>query len=440
MKVLKFGGTSVGKPERMQMVSDIITQGDGQKIVVLSAVSGTTNSLVQIGETLYQNNKVEAIAQIDKLYAQYEEFLKILYKKDEFLIKGKEAVDKQFTVIRGMVQNPFTDLEERLLLAQGELMSTQMFSLFLSENGTKNTLLWSLDFMSVDEDHEPDLPSISAKLNKIVNENPDGGIFIAQGYICLNAVGEVDNLKRGGSDYTASLIGAATKADDIQIWTDIDGMHNNDPRIVKNTAAIPQISFDEAAELAYFGAKILHPATIRPAMEANIPVKLLNTMQPEAKGTVISKATGKRDIKAVAAKDFIIAIKIKSTRMLLAYGFLRKVFEVFEKYKTPIDMITTSEIAVSLTIDDNSNLKQIVSELEAFGLVEVDREQTIICIAGENIPDQPDAASRVFSSLSGIPIRMVSFGGSRFNISVLVAMADKQKALQALNDGLFLKK
>lgn len=437
MKVLKFGGTSVGKPERMQMVSDIITKGEGQKIVVLSAVSGTTNSLVQIGEALYNNKKADAITQIDTLYAQYEGFLKILYKQDEFYTKGKKAVDTQFAVIRGMVEKPFTDLEERLLLAQGELMSTQMFSLFLTENGTKNTLLWSLDFMSVDEDHEPELNKISSKLNQIIDANPDGGIFIAQGYICMNAHNEVDNLKRGGSDYTASLIGAATKADDIQIWTDIDGMHNNDPRIVKNTSAIPQISFDEAAELAYFGAKILHPATIRPAMEANIPVKLLNTMQPEAKGTVVSEAQGNKDIKAIAAKDDITAIKIKSTRMLLAYGFLRKVFEVFEKYKTPIDMITTSEIAVSLTIDDNSNLKNIVKELEAFGTVEVDTEQTIICIAGENIPDQPDAAARVFNSLKGIPIRMVSFGGSRFNISILVAMDDKVRSLQALNDGLF---
>ncbi len=439
MKILKFGGTSVGKPERMQMVSDIITKGDDKKIVVLSAVSGTTNSLVQIGENLYEKNNGEADNLIETLYAQYEAFLKILYKKDEFYLKGKEVVDKQFDIVRAMVGEPFTDLEERLLLAQGELMSTQMFSLFLSENGVKNTLLWSLDFMSVDADHEPDLVSIATKLNKIVADNPNGGIFITQGYICLNSKGEVDNLKRGGSDYTASLIGAATKATDIQIWTDIDGMHNNDPRIVKNTSPIAHISFDEAAELAYFGAKILHPATIRPAMEANIPVKLLNTMEPEAKGTVISEAKGGRDIKAVAAKDFITAIKIKSTRMLLAYGFLRKVFEVFEKYKTPIDMITTSEIAVSLTIDDTTSLKNIISELEDFGVVEVDREQTIICIAGENIPDQPDAAARVFNSLKGIPIRMVSFGGSRFNISVLVAMNDKIKALQALNDGLFLK-
>lgn len=440
MKILKFGGTSVGKPERMQMVSDIITKGNDQKIVVLSAVSGTTNSLVQIGENLYQNNKVEALALINILYTSYEEFLKVLYKQDQFYQKGKEAVDKQFSVIRKMVEAPFTDKEERLLLAQGELMSTQMFSHFLSENGVKNTLLWALDFMSVDEDHEPEIPAISSKLKKILADNPDGGLFITQGYICLNSRGEVDNLKRGGSDYTASLIGAAASADDIQIWTDIDGMHNNDPRIVDKTAAIANISFDEAAELAYFGAKILHPATIRPAMDYKIPVKLLNTMEPEAKGTVIGEASGGKDIKAVAAKDFITAIKIKSTRMLLAYGFLRKVFEVFEKYKTPIDMITTSEVAVSLTIDDNTNLKQIVSELEAFGLVEVDREQTIICIAGENIPDQPDAAARVFNALKGIPVRMVSFGGSRFNISVLVAMNDKKRALQALNDGLFAEK
>ena len=440
MRVLKFGGTSVGKPENMQMVSDIINRDDEQKIVVLSAVSGTTNSLVAIGEELYNSNKSQAIILIDDLYAKYQPFLSSLYKQDEFYQKGKAAVDTQFEVIRGMVESPFTDKEERLLLAQGELMSTQMFAHFLTENGFDNNLIWALDFMSVDEDHEPDMSAIRPKLAEVVKANKGVKLLITQGYICMNAENEVDNLKRGGSDYTASLIGAAVTAQDIQIWTDIDGMHNNDPRIVDRTAPIPHISFDEAAELAYFGAKILHPATIRPAMDYKIPVRLLNTMEPAAAGTVISEARGGRDIKAVAAKDFITAIKIKSSRMLLAYGFLRKVFEVFEKYKTPIDMITTSEVAVSLTIDDNTNLKAITSELEAFGHVEVDREQTIICIAGENIPDQDDAAARVFDSLKGIPVRMVSFGGSRFNISVLVAMNDKQRALQALNDGLFADK
>ena len=437
MKVLKFGGTSVGKPERMQMVSDIITKGDEQKVVVLSAVSGTTNSLVQIGEALYAGNTEEASKLIETLYASYEVFLKDLYNQDEYFQKGKQAVDTQFGVIRDMLAKPFTDVEERLLLAQGELMSTQMFSHFLTENGIKNSLLWALNFMSVDEDHEPELDKISEKLEKILADNPDRGLYITQGYICLNSKGEVDNLKRGGSDYTASLIGSAIKAEDIQIWTDIDGMHNNDPRVVDKTAPIPYISFDEAAELAYFGAKILHPATIRPALETKTPVRLLNTMEPDAAGTLISEAKGGKDIKAVAAKDNITAIKIKSTRMMLAYGFLRKVFEIFEKYKTPIDMITTSEVAVSLTIDDSKNLDAIVEELKPFGLVEVDTNQTIICIAGENIPDQDDAGAKVFNALNGIPVRMVSFGGSRFNISVLVSMEDKKRALQALNDGLF---
>lgn len=437
MKVLKFGGTSVGKPERMRQVSEIITLDNEPKIVVLSAVSGTTNSLVEIGENLYQRDKLGASNKIEALYGKYELFVDDLYVADEYKSKGLEVVNQQFEVIRNFISSDFTDKEERLLLAQGELISTQLFHHFLSENGLDSQLLMALDFMSINSDDEPQVSAISTKLKQVLNNTPQSKIYITQGFICINAAGEVDNLKRGGSDYTASLIGAAYGADEIQIWTDIDGMHNNDPRIVDKTRPIAELSFDEAAELAYFGAKILHPATIRPAADANIPVKLLNTMEPTAHGTVISQITGKEEIKAVAAKDNITAIKIKSTRMLLAYGFLRQVFEVFEKYRTPIDMITTSEVAVSLTIDDDSQLKNIRQELEKFGLVEIDRDQTIVCVVGSFVSDRKGIVRKIFDCLTDVPIRMISYGGSKYNVSLLVDTENKTKTLQAINDEVF---
>ena len=436
MKVLKFGGTSVGKPERMRQVSELITQDSDSKIVVLSAVSGTTNSLVGIGETLYKKNKSKAESLIDTLYEQYKVFIDDLYPNSEFKAKGKEVIDNHFGVIKGFLLVDFTDKEERLLLAQGELISTQLFTHFCHQEGINTELIWALDFMSIDENFEPELSSIRKKITPILEKSANK-IFVTQGYICMNHEDEVDNLKRGGSDYTASLLGAAVKVSEVQIWTDIDGMHNNDPRVVDQTRPIAKLSFDEAAELAYFGAKILHPSTIRPAQIENIPVKLLNTMEPAAKGTTISEETGEGNIKAVAAKDNITAIKVKSSRMLLAFGFLRKVFEVFEKYKTPIDMITTSEIATSLTIDDDTHLDDIKKELEQYATVEVDRNQTIVCIAGSFGPDQQGVIQKVTASLENIPLRMVSHGGSKYNISVLIDTKYKLDALQALNDGCF---
>ncbi len=437
MKILKFGGTSVGKPERMHSVKDLITRDDEQKIVVLSAVSGTTNSLVEIGQWLYEKNKQAALQKIEELYESYDKFVNELYSKDEFKSKGKEIIANHFGLIKGFIEQSFTDLEERILLAQGELISTQLFYNYLLQEGVNAAFLPALDFMKINQDDEPDLPFITSRIKSVIREIGDHPIYITQGYICRNTAEEIDNLKRGGSDYTASLIGAAIDASEVQIWTDIDGMHNNDPRIVEKTFPIAALSFDEAAELAYFGAKILHPFTVRPAKDKGIPVKLLNTMEPDAKGTTISDKTGNQVIKAIAAKDNITAIKIKSGRMLLAYGFLRKVFEIFEKYKTPIDMITTSEVAVSLTIDNDVNLKSIIKELESFGFVEVDHNQTIVCIVGQFVSERKGAAKRVIDALEDIPLRMISYGGSKNNISILTSTEHKNAALNALNEHLF---
>ncbi len=436
MRILKFGGTSVGKPERMRQVADLITKDSEPKIVVLSAVSGTTNALVTIGEALYKKSRNNADKLINDLYKSYLVFIETLYSNPDFLVKGKKVIDNQFDIIREMILQDFTDKEERLLLAQGELISTQLFTHFCHQEGIDVELIWALDFMSIDEYDEPELNEITKKLTKVVS-SAKSSILVTQGYICMNHLNEVDNLKRGGSDYTASLVGAAIQASSIEIWTDIDGMHNNDPRVVDKTRPIAELSFSEAAELAYFGAKILHPSTIRPAQQKNIPVKLLNTMDPDAKGTTISKKTGHGDIKAVAAKDNITAIKVKSSRMLLAYGFLRKIFEVFEEFRTPIDMVTTSEIAVSLTIDDDTHLMEIVKELQKFGHVEVHKDLTIVCVAGTFGFDNVGIIQKVTSAFDDIPLRMVSYGGSKYNISMLINSNDKKKALQNLNDRCF---
>lgn len=437
MKILKFGGTSVGSAARMNSVAEIVTGDDEQKIVVLSAVSGTTNSLVEIGQFLYEKNKQAALKKIEELYAHYQVIINDLYSKDDAKAKGAGVVDKHFGIIKSLLEKSFTDLEERILLAQGELISTQLFHTYLIQEGINAALLPALDFMKINEDDEPDITYISSKVKAVIDNIGDYPIYITQGYICRNASDEVDNLKRGGSDYTASLLGAAIDAEEIQIWTDIDGMHNNDPRIVEKTFPIAELSFDEAAELAYFGAKILHPYTVRPAKDKGIPVKLLNTMEPEAKGTTISDITGDQDIKAIAAKDNITAIKIKSGRMLLAYGFLRKVFEIFEKYKTPIDMITTSEVAVSVTIDNDLHVDAIKKELEDFGFVEVDRNQTIVCIVGQFVSERKGVAMKVIDALEDIPLRMISYGGSKNNISILTSTEHKVAALTALNEKLF---
>lgn len=437
MKIMKFGGTSVGKPERMHEVAKLITRDSDNKIVVLSALSGTTNTLVQISDLLAKGERESAKDTIQQLHQHYLGFINQLVSKPENQEKARVIIAEHFEFLNIILRISFSEALNKDILAQGELMSTKLFSVYLSEIGVQHELLPALEFMSIDANEEPQLLAIRKKLNDLLEKHKGTGIFITQGYICKNAKGEVDNLKRGGSDYTASLIAAACNATVCEIWTDIDGMHNNDPRIVNKTVAIEQLSFDEAAELAYFGAKILHPTCIWPAQQENVPVRLLNTMQPDAPGTVITKEAGSVGVKAVAAKDGITAIKIKSSRMLLAYGFLRKVFEVFEKYKTSIDMITTSEVAVSVTIDSDTYLNEIVRELEPFGSVDVEKGQTIVSIVGNEIAQTDHVLQKLFDSLSEVPTTMVSYGGSPHNISLLVPQTYKTKTLQLLNTGLF---
>jgi aspartate kinase len=436
MIILKFGGTSVGSAERMKALVALINNSD-RKIVVLSAMSGTTNALVEICQHLYQKHHQQANDAINNLEDIYINEVHNLYGKTDFMAKGKDLVKHHFNYLRSFTLDMFTANEEKAILAQGELLSTALFFFHLQELGINAQLLPALHFMRIDENDEPDLSYIEKNLEAELAKYPGTDLFITQGYICRNAFGEIDNLKRGGSDYTASIIGAAIRAREVQIWTDIDGMHNNDPRIVSKTHPIHELSFDEAAELAYFGAKILHPTCILPAQKRNIPVRLKNTMQPDAEGTLISNIEPAEGIKAVAAKDGICAINIKSDRMLLAHGFLRAVFEIFERYKTSIDMITTSEIAVSLTIDTTRHLKEIVKELEDFANVDYEENQTIICIVG-NIPkDKAGYGFKVLEAFKDIPLRMVSYGGSANNVSVLVSSHHKEEALMALNKGLF---
>ncbi|CAN5119741.1 aspartate kinase [soil metagenome] len=437
MKVMKFGGTSVGKPERMFEIAKLITKDDERKVVVLSALSGTTNSLTEISGLLSKGERNAAKQHIDALEHHYNNFIIQLLKKDDSYNAAKKVIAEHFEFLNIILKISFSEALNKDILAQGELLSTKLFSLLLTEQGIEHEWLAALDFMTIDSFEEPQIGSIKVKLAQLLQRHPEKKLFITQGYICRNAKGEVDNLKRGGSDFSASLIAAAVNAGACEIWSDIDGMHNNDPRIVPNTKPIEQLSFEEAAELAYFGAKILHPATIWPAQYFNIPVKLLNTLQPDAKGTLIKAEAGSVGVKAVAAKDYITAIKIKSSRMLLAYGFLRKVFEVFEKYRTAIDMVTTSEVAVSLTIDNDAYLKEIIKELELYGTIEVDTNQTIVSIVGNKITETQNVLKKVFDALDQIPVRMVSYGGSQHNISILVLREHKDDTLLQLHKGLF---
>ena len=439
MQVWKFGGTSVGKPERMKSIRQLITEDGQPKIVVLSALSGSTNTLLSISESLNAGNQTEAKAKASELRAHYDQFLTELYSTPAGLGKGQAIVAKEFTFIDSLIAiSPYTVKQEKEMVALGELLSTQIFEAFLQEEGVNSALLPALDFMVIDEDNEPILAVIEQKLASVLAPVKDKQIFVTQGFICRNPAGEVDNLKRGGSDYTASLIGGAIQAEEVQIWTDIDGMHNNDPRIVKNTFPIRELSFAEAAELAYFGAKILHPSTITPAKLKGVPVRLKNTMEPSAFGTLISEKSTDVEIKAIAAKDNITAIYIHSTRMLNAYGFLKRVFEVFEKYKTPVDMITTSEVSVSVTIDQTTHLDAIMSELREFAeLEDPDMNQVIVCIVGNFWADKEGIAIKVLEAIKKIPIRMISYGASEHNISLLVDASHKNDALNALNEGLF---
>ncbi len=439
MKVLKFGGTSVGSAQRMKDVAKLITDGE-QKIVVLSAMSGTTNTLVEISDYLYKKNPEGANEVINKLEAKYKQHIDELFSTEEYKKKTLEFVKSVFDYIRSFTKDIFTLFEEKVILAQGEIISTNMVTNYLCEQGVKAVLIPALEFMRTDKNSEPDLNYIREKLALQLEANPRQEIYITQGFICRNAYGEIDNLQRGGSDYTASLIGAAVNASEIQIWTDIDGMHDNDPRVVDKTSPVRQLHFEEAAELAYFGAKILHPTCVQPAKYANIPVRLLNTMEPSAPGTLISNETEKGKIKAVAAKDNITAIKIKSSRMLLAHGFLRKVFEIFESYQTPIDMVCTSEVGVSMSIDNTKHLNEIVNDLKKYGTVTVDNDMCIVCVVGDLEWENIGFEAKAIQAMRNIPVRMISFGGSNYNISFLIRESDKKTALQSLSDVLFNNK
>lgn len=437
MKVMKFGGTSVGSPDRMKNVASLITESGDPTFVVLSAMSGTTNSLIEISNYLYKKNPDGANEVINKLEKKYMQHVEELYSTDEYKEKTREFLREEFKYMRSFTKDIFTSFEEKSIVAQGEIMSTNMVLNYLQEQGIKATLLSAFDFMRTDKNAEPDAQYIKEKLTAIMTENEGYQIYITQGFICLNAYGEIDNLQRGGSDFTASLIGVALGAEEIQIWTDIDGMHNNDPRIVDETDAIRQLNFEEAAELAYFGAKILHPTCVQPAKYAGIPVRLKNTMDPAADGTIIDNVLIKGKIKAVAAKDNITAIKIKSSRMLLATGFLRKVFEIFETYQTPIDMVATSEVGVSMSIDNVKHLNDIVDELKKYGTVTVDSDMCIVCVVGDLDWSNLGFETLVLDAMKDIPVRMISYGGSNYNISFLIKESDKKRALQNLSDRLF---
>ena len=437
MNVMKFGGTSVGSPERMKSVAQLITRSGEPTFVVLSAMSGTTNSLVEISNYLYKKNPEGANEVINNLETKYMDHVENLYQDDDYKKKTRDFLRDRFSYMRSFTKGIFTSFEEKIIVSQGEIMSTNMVNNYLQEQGIKSVLVDALSFMRTNKNSEPDLPYIKEHLHEVMEKNAGYQIYITQGFICRNAYGEVDNLLRGGSDYTASLIGAALPADEIQIWTDIDGMHNNDPRFVDHTTAVHQLNFEEAAELAYFGAKILHPTCVQPAKYAGIPVRLKNTMEPDAEGTIINNDLGRGKIKAVAAKDNITAIKIKSSRMLLATGFLRKVFEIFESYQTPIDMITTSEVGVSMSIDNNAHLDEIVDELKKYGTVTVDSDMCIICVVGDLDWHNVGFETIATDAMKDIPVRMVSYGGSNYNISFLIKEADKKRALQSLSDTLF---
>ncbi len=437
MKVMKFGGTSVGSAQRMKDVSRLITQDGETKMVVLSAMSGTTNSLVEISDYLYKKNPEGANNILNRLEQTYRNHIGELYATEEYREKTLTFLTEEFNYLRSFTKILFTSFEEKIILAQGEIISTNMMTNYLLECGVKAILLPALDFMRTDKNAEPDLNFIKEHLIEIMEQNQDYDIYLTQGFICRNAYGEVDNFLRGGSDYTACLIGAALRSEEIQIWTDIDGMHNNDPRIVEHTSPVRQLHFEEAAELAYFGAKILHPTCIQPAKFTGVPVRLLNTMDPKAPGTLINNQMQHGTIKAVAAKDNIVSIQIQSSRMLLAHGFLRKVFEIFETYKTSIDMVCTSEVGVSVTIDNTSYLKDIVADLMKYGTVNVDENMCIICVVGDLACENIGFETLATEAMREIPVRMISYGGSNHNISFLVKGEDKKKALQALSDTLF---
>ncbi|MBQ1865433.1 MAG: aspartate kinase [Bacteroidales bacterium] len=438
MNIMKFGGTSVGSPERIKKVAELICR-ENRPFVVLSAMSGTTNTLLEVAGYLLNRNQEGAIDTLTSLEAKYEGVVSRLYGTDAAREKAGQYVKDVLDYLKTFTKKLFTSTQEKILVAQGELLSTHLMYFYLEEKGVKVVLLPALDFMKLNQQGEPDSDFISSSLAPLVAEHPEAEVFLTQGFICKNAQDEIDNLQRGGSDYTASLVGAALNAEEIQIWTDIDGMHNVDPRVVRDSRPVRHLQFEEAAELAYFGAKILHPTCIQPAKFANIPVRLLNTMNPDAEGTLIDNNPDHGVIKAVAAKDNIVAIKIKSSRMLLAHGFLRRVFEIFESYRTPIDMICTSEVGVSMTIDDTTHLSSIIHDLKRYGTVSVDLDMCIVCVVGDMEWENVGFESRVLDAMKDIPVRMISYGGSNYNISFLLKEEDKKRAMEALRRNLFEK-
>ena len=438
-KILKFGGTSLGTVERIKHVANLICNNE-LNLVVLSAMSGTTNSLAEIASLLFNGDIDGAQRDIKRLESKYIEVADKLYLSAKSIEEAKKFILCSFSSLQTIAQSPISSKQEKIILSQGELLITRLMHIYLKEIGIVSVLLPAIEFMRTDRNGEPDIHFIKRNVCKLLKHYPNNRLFITQGYICRNVSGEIDNLQRGGSDYTASLIGAAVNASEIQIWTDIDGMHDNDPRIVDKTTPVRQLHFEEAAELAYFGAKILHPTCVQPAKYANIPVRLLNTMEPTAPGTLISNDTEKGKIKAVAAKDNITAIKIKSGRMLLAYGFLRKVFEIFESYQTSIDMICTSEVGVSVSIDNTKHLNEILDDLKKYGTVTVDQDMCIICVVGDLEWENVGFEAKALDAMRDIPVRMISFGGSNYNISFLIREEDKKKALQSLSDHLFNNK
>jgi|WetSurMetagenome_2_1015567.scaffolds.fasta_scaffold05397_4 aspartate kinase len=438
MKVLKFGGTSVGSPERFRALIPLIS-GKEPKIVVLSAMSGTTNGLIEISSLFAEGKKNDARKKVEEMRSHYHTVVNGLLKSSTWSSKGHDLIDEQFNYIDGLFSREYSRHNEKRILARGEQISTALLHFLLGEEGVPSILIPALHFMRVDKDGEPDYFYIRENLNRELERCENENIIITQGFICRNAYGETDNLKRGGSDYSATIIGAAIGSEEVQIWTDIDGLHNNDPRYVEDTGVIRELSFAEAAELAYFGAKILHPSSINPARLKSIPVRLKNTMEPNDVGTLITSTSNPADYKAVAAKDGITAIRIKSDRMLMAYGFLRKVFEVFEAYRTSIDMIATSEVEVSITIDDPGSLSEIIRALSEYGTVEAESDQTIICVLGDFRTSRIGSAPEIFESLNSIPVKMISYGGSDNNVSILINTKDKVQALKSLSKNLFTK-
>ncbi|MCH5241418.1 MAG: aspartate kinase [Muribaculaceae bacterium] len=437
MKIQKFGGTSVGSPQRIKDVATLITSFPGKNIIVLSAMSGTTNSLLDITYSIKDGDLNQAKKLTDSLSKKYEEVIDDLYSTSVAADKALKLIEEVFEDIRNWINKKYSIRTEKEIVSKGEIISTHLMQFYLEEQGKKSVLIPALDFIFTDNNGEPAYTSIKNRLNEILPQYQDYNIIITQGFICRNPEGKVDNLLRGGSDFTASIIGAMVNAEEVDIWTDIDGMHNNDPRFVDDTSPVHNLHFEEAAELAYFGAKILHPTCILPAKLNNVPVRLLNTMKPEAEGTLINNELEHGSIKAVAAKDNITAIKIKSSRMLLAYGFLKKVFEVFEKFRTPIDMIATSEVGVSLTIDDSTHLEEIIHDLKELGTVTIDRDMVIICVVGDLEWQNKGFEARALDALRNIPVRMISYGGSNYNISFLIDKKNKTKALRLLSYHLF---